>query len=179
MKPKQKSGDQTVAPGSAPIREPNAAFSTPVRTGEAITKAGLWRSECSREGCRAVEHLHLYRAAPAPPCVCGSPTTLHFVRAPIAEEMSVGTVKGPQLQPAPPAAIGLPTESVHSARGAAASEASVPIPPEPPPEAAAPAPPPAAAADPAEQEKTEAPPIAEPAPSLFQKLRGKSSRKTT
>jgi len=75
----------------------SAGFSSPVRTGELITKSGTWRSECAREGCRAVEHLELGVATPAPPCIrCCNPTTLHFVRppAPVVDGAREGTIAG-------------------------------------------------------------------------------------
>jgi hypothetical protein len=120
-------------------------FSSPVRTGEKITKSGTWRSECAREGCRAVELLSLYEAALGPPCIrCCNPTILYFVGPlPVpAEQAREGTLAGPhhfttrhisarfgeitltwprgapgESAPDPPP----PTESVHSARGSAAA----------------------------------------------------------
>src|SRR5882672_9359663 len=97
---------------------------TSMRTGKTISGTGVWMSRCMREGCLFVERLHLRQGAPAPPCRrCLNAAWLRLLYTISPEELPA--------QPAPPAAapaaIGVPTESVHSARGAAAAEASASI----------------------------------------------------
>jgi hypothetical protein len=51
-----------------------------IRTGEILPEAGTWRSECAREGCRAIMEMNFHRGAAAPCCPrCLNPTSLRHL----------------------------------------------------------------------------------------------------
>lgn len=148
-----------------------------IRTSEAVPASGLWRNECSREGCRFVEDVALGQGVPAPPCrhCCNSSQLRYLGPAPIAaDEVRVGTIAGPHHfttrvgdltltwnRGAPPAPAELP------AAAAPAPTEEKAVAPAPPAEEVQPK---VAMANPPDEVVSETPAIAEEKPSLFQKL---------
>jgi hypothetical protein len=70
-----------------------------IRTSEVVPMSGIWRNECSREGCRFIEELLLDQGVPAPPCrhCCNRSQLTYRGPAPIAvDQVLVGTITGPR-----------------------------------------------------------------------------------
>ena len=88
-------------------QESTIEWPAPVRTSEIVPATGIWQSECSREGCRALFPKHLHEGAPAPCC----PRCCNHTTWVIQYTLVAPAVAAPQ-EPAPPAPIGVPTSAL-------------------------------------------------------------------
>jgi hypothetical protein len=71
----------------------------PIRTSEIVPTSGVWRNECSRDGCLFIERLVLAAGVPAPPCRhCCNPSQLIYLgpAPPVLDETREGTILGPR-----------------------------------------------------------------------------------